>query len=49
MSPIRSTRVSRGTKTVRVPVRIKVGNTTTTKSMPVKVTTVTRTTTVRGR
>lgn len=45
MSPIRSTRVTRSTQTVRVPVRIKSGNTTTT----VKVNTVTRTTTVRGR
>ncbi|MBM7458567.1 hypothetical protein JOE26_001242 [Rhodococcus coprophilus] len=49
MNPIRSTRVSRSTKTVRVPVRIKSGSTTTTKSVPVKVNTVTRTTTIRGR
>lgn len=49
MSPVRSTRVSRSSKTVRVPVRIRVGTSTTTKSVPVKVNTVTRATTVRGR
>ncbi|WP_179276139.1 hypothetical protein [Rhodococcus sp. 06-235-1A] len=43
----RSTRVSRGTKTVRMPVRIKTSSGTRTTSVPVKVTTTTRTTTFK--
>lgn len=39
----RSSRVTRGTKTVRMPVRIKTASGTRTTSFPVKVTTTTRT------
>ncbi|MER2222954.1 MAG: hypothetical protein ABS976_15300 [Rhodococcus sp. (in: high G+C Gram-positive bacteria)] len=44
MSPTRSTNTTRRTQTVRVPVKIRRGGSTTTKTVPVKVNTVTRTT-----
>ncbi|PTR26492.1 hypothetical protein C8K36_10564 [Rhodococcus sp. OK519] len=48
MSRVRHTNITRRTGTARVPIKITRGGTTITKTVPMKINTVTRTTTIRG-
>ncbi|MBM4600033.1 hypothetical protein GS440_17380 [Rhodococcus hoagii] len=49
MSRVRRTNTTRRTGAARVPIKVTRGETTITKTVPIKINTVTRTTTVRGR